>query len=114
MRSLAIVLTLLGGILPVAALIWAWLVTRRQYGTLNNDLTCIHAIGEAHSEPSEATAQMEAVRVPTATYTTVLYVPEEVERAILASALKDLKGPAQLAGAGALVGMLGSLLAFGV
>jgi hypothetical protein len=111
---LAVVLTVIGGILPVAAIAWAWVVTRRRFRVLNHDLTLIHAIAQAHPEPSEATPLMEAVRMPTATNTTVLYGAEEVERAILGSALKDLKGPALLAGAGALAGMVGSLLAFGV
>jgi hypothetical protein len=71
-RCLAIVPTLLGGMMPVAARISARLVTRRQLGTLDNDLTRIHAIAEAHPEPREATPLMAAVRMPTASWTTVL------------------------------------------
>src|SRR5688572_21559572 len=100
--------------MPVGALIWAGLVTRQQFRTLDNDLTRIHGIAEAHPEPSEATPLMYAVRMPTATDTSVLYGAEEVERAILGSALKELRGPALLAGAGALAGMAGSLLSFGL
>jgi hypothetical protein len=92
-RFLAIVVTVLGGVLPVAALAWAWLTTRRQFRVLDYDLTRIQGIAKAHPEPGEATPRMYAVRMPTANFTTVLYTTEEVERAILDSALKELRGP---------------------
>jgi hypothetical protein len=111
-RGLAILLTVLGGVLPVAALIWAWLATRRPLTMLDDDLSSIYAISEAHPDANEGTPLMYAVRRPTATNVTVLYTKEEVQRAILSSALKDLKGPALLAGAGALAGMAGSPIPF--
>ena len=114
MLAFAVVLTVLGGVLPVVALGWAAVVTRREFQTLDRDLTRIHAIAEAHPKPSEATPLMYAVRQPTTTNVTVLYTREEVQRAILASAISDLKGPALLAGAGALLGMVGGLVSLGL
>jgi hypothetical protein len=111
--TLAVVLTVLGGLLPVGALIWAALVTRREFRTLDDDLTRIQAIATEHGEnPSKASPLMYAVRYPSGNYTTATYMTEEVQRAILRSALSDLRGPALLAGVGALAGMAGSLLGF--
>jgi hypothetical protein len=111
LTALAFVLTVLGGLLPVGAIFWARTVTRREFRALDSDLTRLQAIAEAHPVPSESTPLMYAVRQPSANMTTATYVTEEVQRAILASALKDLRGPAVLAGVGALAGMAGSLLA---
>ncbi len=110
LAAATIVLLVLGGVLPIAALIRAWRVTKRRHEALNDDLSRIHAIAEAHPEPRDATSRMYAVREPTSTGPTVLYANEEIERAILKAAMDDLKGPAGVAAIGVICGMAGSLL----
>lgn len=111
MRSLVIILTLLGGVLPLAALVWAWKTGTRQHAALDRDLREIALVAETSGGDNEAaTRGMYAVRQPTHTYAMELYTPELAERAILRSALDDLKGPALVAGVGVICATIGSLL----
>jgi hypothetical protein len=106
-----IILTLLGGVLPLAGLIWAWKAGRRQHAALDTDLHEIARVAEVSGDDNEAASRaMYAVRQPTHTYAMELYTPELVERAILRSALDDLKGPALVAGIGVISATTGSLL----
>ncbi|MFD2092624.1 hypothetical protein [Blastococcus deserti] len=106
-----IILTVLGGVLPLAGLIWAWRAGFRQHAALDTDLRQIARLAQASGDDNEAaTRAMYAVRQPTHTYAMELYTPELVERAILRSALDDLKGPALVAVIGVISATIGSLL----
>lgn len=111
MRCLVVMLTVLGGILPIAAVIWAWMSGGRAHADLHRDLAVIGRIASAGGDDNAAvTRAMHAVRQPTHTYAMALYTPELVERAILRSALDELKGPALVAGIGVIFATVGSLL----
>lgn len=110
MRTAVLVVTLLGGLLPLAAVGWAALATTRAYRSLDDDLQRIHAISHQHgSDPAKATPLMAAVRGPTSTNTTVLYQLEETRRAILRDTIDDLRGPAALAAVGVVFATVGSV-----
>ncbi len=108
--ALAIALTVAGGVLPIVGILTAWARTRRTLRALDADLTEIDRLSAAGAD----TAAINAVRPSTTTWTHASYQHEHTERAILTSARDDLRGPAILAGIGALCGMAGSLLSLGL
>lgn len=120
MRAAAFVLTVLGGVLPVAAVLRAGFVTRRLWRKLDTDLSSIAAIawmeegvekGVSGGLKPEAVRRLQDAILPqSTTYLDVSYMKELIQRAILRAALDDLLGPAIFAGLGALAGMAGSLL----
>lgn len=111
MLGLALVLTLLGGVLPIAGLVWAAKRAGGRHEELDRDLTEIARIAAAGGDDNNVTTRaMHAVRQPTHTFAMELYTPELIERAILRSALDDLKGPALLAASGVMFATVGSLL----
>ena len=106
MRAIAIVLTLLGGLLPLIGLLLAWLRARRAFTPLDADLRRITELVSRNTPADE----IAAVREPQFMNGELPYTPELVERAILRSALEDLRGPALLAAAGVVLATAGSVL----
>ena len=112
MVGVVAVMYLLGGVLPILGIGQAVRDAKRRHKKLDADLRMIDEIGHRPESISidnhEATQKaMRAVREPQLRYYYRLeYAFEFAERELLAS----LKKPGYLAGAGVLMGMLGSLL----
>lgn len=101
---LVAVLYALGGVVPLVALGWAALRVRRTYLPLCRDLEEISALMKTGTASME---QIRAVREPQSNDLMLWYTPEVVERAILKSALADLKRPSLLAALGVVFGTAG-------
>ncbi|WP_326616871.1 hypothetical protein OHA57_14765 [Streptomyces anulatus] len=111
MKWIVTVLAALGGLLPIAAVIWGWRSTRREHGQLVADLDAIDGVGAAPPEgfPNGKSDAMYAIRSPKSNVGRATYTYEWVQRLILEQALADLRGPAWLAGAGIPVGTIASV-----
>ncbi|MFG3099736.1 hypothetical protein ACGFZL_04250 [Streptomyces sp. NPDC048182] len=93
--------TILGGLLPLAAVIWGSVSLRRDYRRLVNDLTAIDAIIQApEGTHADRSAAMRAVREPKYNAGRLMYSYEWTQRLVWEQAMDDLRGPAWLAGAG--------------
>ncbi|MBP0460837.1 hypothetical protein [Streptomyces montanisoli] len=108
MKIILAVCTALGGALPLVALVWGWLLTRRDFRKLVADLDAIDAVIHApdtdYPGPGGKSAAMEEIRTPEANWGRITYTFEWVQRMILKQALEDLTGPAWLALVGLIVG----------
>ncbi|MFD8060479.1 hypothetical protein ACFXA0_30070 [Streptomyces cyaneofuscatus] len=111
MKWIVTVLAVLGGLLPIAAVIWGWRSTRREYRQLVADLDAIDGVINAppDSFPNGQSQAMDAIRRPKFNVGRATYTYEWVQRLILEQALADLRGPAWLAGTGILVGTVASV-----
>lgn len=110
MTALVIILTVLGGVLPIVAIVQAAVVARRKFGELDEDLRRIEAIGDAGGNPDDATTVLDrihAVRPPSIpSYYWIEYGPDIAERNIF----RELKRPAILAAVGVVFSTAGSVL----
>ncbi|MCX5407226.1 hypothetical protein OHA37_25580 [Streptomyces sp. NBC_00335] len=113
MKWLATIFAALGGVLPIAAVLWGWRSTRREYKRLVSDLDAIDAVIHApEGTYPDMTAQsdaMKAIRAPHFTYGRTMYTYEWIQRLILEQAMSELRGPAWLAGAGIAFGTAASV-----
>ncbi|MEU3918869.1 hypothetical protein [Streptomyces sp. NPDC029004] len=111
MKWLLTILAVLGGVLPVVAVVWGWRATRREYKQLVADLDAIDAVINAPPEtyPDGQSEAMYAIRRPRFNYGRSTYTYEWVERLILEQALSELRGPAWVAGAGLVFGTVASV-----
>ncbi|MEU0299701.1 hypothetical protein ABZ252_09575 [Streptomyces sp. NPDC006175] len=111
MKWILTVLATLGGLLPIAAVVWGWRSTRREYRKLVADLDAIDGVINAPPEnyPNGQSAAMYAIRTPKFNFGRTTYTYEWVQRLILEQAMADLRGPAWLAGAGVLAGTVASV-----
>ncbi|MEW2548871.1 hypothetical protein AB0910_24390 [Streptomyces sp. NPDC047002] len=100
--------TALGGFLPLIALLWGWLLTKRDYDKLVADLDAIDAVIQGadtdYPGPDGKSAAMIAIRSPEGNWGRIMYTFEWVKRMILKQALNDLTGPAWLASVGLIIG----------
>lgn len=104
MKLTLTLMTVLGGLLPLGAVIWGGVTLRRDYRKLVDDLTKIDEIIEAPEGTYEdSSAAMVAVREPTYNMGRLMYSHEWSQRLVWEQALRDLRGPAWLAGAGLLL-----------
>ncbi|MFI6489888.1 hypothetical protein [Streptomyces sp. NPDC050564] len=101
MKLTLTLVTVLGGLLPLVAVIWGSVALRRDYKSLVDDLTAIDQIIQAsegtYDDPSAA---MRAVREPAFNMGRLAYTYEWAQRLVWEQAIDDLRGPAWLAGAG--------------
>jgi hypothetical protein len=108
--ALVVLLTVLGGVLPIAAIVEATVIAQRKFGELDQDLRRIQEIGDAGGNPDDATPVLDrihAVRAPSIpNYYWIEYGPDIAERNVF----RELKRPAVLAGVGVVFSTAGSLL----
>ncbi|MER7836650.1 hypothetical protein ABTY98_12215 [Streptomyces sp. NPDC096040] len=104
MKLTLTLMTICGGLLPLAAVIWGGVSLRRDYRRLVADLTAIDQIIQApegtYPDPSAA---MSGVRQPAFNMGRLAYSYEWAQRLVWEQAMEDLRGPAWLAGAGVVV-----------
>jgi hypothetical protein len=113
MKWLLTILAALGGALPLAAVIWGWLASRREYRRLVSDLDAIDEVITApagtYPDAEAKSDAMYAIRQPRFTYGRATYTYEWVERLILEQVMAELRGPAWLAGVGLICGTAASI-----
>ncbi|MGW7820296.1 hypothetical protein ACWGLF_19690 [Streptomyces puniciscabiei] len=107
MKLTLTLMTVCGGLLPLAAVVWGAVSLRRDYKRLVDDLTAIDEIIQApegtHPDPSAA---MTAIRQPAFNLGRLTYTYEWAQRLVWQQAMDDLHGPAWLAGAGVVIGTI--------
>lgn len=113
MKSVAAIFAVLGGVLPVTALLWGWRATRREYARLVSDLDAIDVVIEApegaYPSMTDRSEAMYAIRAPKFNVGRTTYTYEWMQRLILQQAMSELRGPAWLAGAGIACGTVASV-----
>ncbi|MEU5281132.1 hypothetical protein AB0G87_32530 [Streptomyces asoensis] len=90
-------LTILGGALAVAGLMWGASNLRREYRNLSRDLHKLRDITFSDLDHAEQERQREAVRPPSSTGLDVLYFRETVRLYVLQQTADNLGVPAGLA-----------------
>ncbi|MFJ4004017.1 hypothetical protein ACIPWL_11225 [Streptomyces sp. NPDC090023] len=104
MKLTLTLMTICGGLLPLAAVIWGGVSLRRDYRRLVADLTAIDQIIQAppgtYPDPSAA---MTAIRPPVFNMGRLTYTYEWAQRLVWEQALEDLRAPAWLASAGLVI-----------
>jgi hypothetical protein len=101
MKLTLTLLTICGGLLPLAAIIWGAVSLRRDYNRLVDDLTAIDEIIQApEGTYPDRSAAMMAIRQPAFNLGRLMYSYEWAQRLVWQQAMDDLRGPAWLAGAG--------------
>lgn len=110
MLAIVIVLTVLGGVLPIYAGVRAAITTQRHFSKLDADLKKIKAIAEtpgADDDSEGNLARRRAVRSPSVpAYYWIEYAPDIAELRLY----QELKKPAILVGLGVVFATAGSLL----
>jgi hypothetical protein len=105
-----IVLTVLGGVLPVAALLWGRSRAVREYRRLANTLDRIDGIiHDAAIREEDKMPAAEQVLTPRFNLGRMAYTYEWVQRLILEDALAELRGPAVLGLVGVALGTAGGV-----
>ncbi|MEJ5946181.1 hypothetical protein WDZ17_12855 [Pseudokineococcus basanitobsidens] len=126
MFAVALTLILLGALLPLCALAWAWRVTKREHDDLRDRLARVGKVelrqardklgkpwpGAAEYEKQDARdrAETDEIVKPRRKAWEVTYIAEFTRTDILAAALDDLRGPAVLTAVGVAFGTAGSAL----
>ncbi|MEV6796441.1 hypothetical protein AB0M87_31650 [Streptomyces sp. NPDC051320] len=107
MKLTLTLLTVVGGLLPLAALVWGGLALRRDYEALVEDLDAIDRVIQApegtYETSGDQSAAMYAIREPAFNVGRLTYTYEWAQRLIWQQAMNDLRGPAWLAVAGLIV-----------
>lgn len=112
MIAVVIALYIAGGVLPLAGLAWAFWKANRQYQKLKRKLRFINRIvARTGPEPTQENIRewlkIYGMEAPQAGHPAKwMYAPEIAQKAMW----DELRRPAYLAGAGVLVGTMGSLL----
>jgi hypothetical protein len=106
--TLVVILTALGGALPLYALVEGYLSARKHFARLEDDLRRIKEIHDTPGLPdSEKTRRAKTVRAPEVTaYYWMPYAPAIAERTLY----EVLKRPAVLVAVGVVCATAGSLL----
>ncbi|MET8570373.1 hypothetical protein [Streptomyces sp. NPDC004783] len=101
MKLTLTLVTVLGGLLPLAAVIWGAVALRRDYRRLVADLTAIDEIIQApEGTYTDRSAAMRTIREPEYNAGRLMYSYEWTQRLVWEQAMEDLRGPAWLAGVG--------------
>lgn len=104
MKLTLTLLTVVGGLLPLIAVIWGGVALRRDYSALVSDLDAIDRIiqapEDAYESSAEKSAAMRAIREPTFNMGRLMYTYEWAQRLVWKQAMSNLRGPGWLAVAG--------------
>jgi hypothetical protein len=104
MKLMLTLMTALGGLLPLAAIVWGGLALREDYRKLVSDLDAIDLVIEApegtYASSEAQSAAMYAIREPKFNGGRLTYTYEWSQRLVWAQAMNDLRGPAWLAAGG--------------
>jgi hypothetical protein len=115
MFAAELILTILGGALPVAAFLWAWKITRRRSheidGWIARTLELSNRTIEERWAPGQETNEiLKWEGIPTSTNADVATIRLLIQKFIVQEALPDLGLPIILGAAGFVCGFAGSLL----
>ena len=81
-----------------------------RYRTLSADLAAIQEITRLGLDSQTSARRQSAIREPTSNWTTVEYVTEFVELAILRHAVEELRWPALLLGGGVILATIAGII----
>jgi hypothetical protein len=111
----ALTLTLLGGVLPFIAFLWAWNRTRRRSqeidGWIRRTLELSNRPYAEQQTPGQETNEiLRGEGIPTSTFADVAVIRLLIQKFIVQEALPDLGPPIVLGATGFVCGFAGSLL----
>ncbi|MEU5252347.1 hypothetical protein [Streptomyces longwoodensis] len=104
MKLMLTLMTAVGGLLPLVAIVWGGAALRRDYRKLVSDLDAIDQVIQApegtYESPEARSAAMDAIREPAFNFGRLTYTYEWAQRLVWEQAMNDLRGPAWLAAGG--------------